>query len=243
MQWVKAGGEMTTMPDVLRQVPYFAGLDATLLKELAAQIRERKYRAGEIVLLEGDPCEGLYFVVSGRVKVFKVSGEGKEQVLRILGPGRTFNDVPVFDGGPNPGSIATLEPSTVGHVPRGAILAVVEKHPQVALAVIRLLASRLRSFTLMIEDLSLRGVVARVAKLLLDCTRGHQTLIEGEGAACARLTQHQIATMTGSVREVVQRALKALEKDGVIRLERARVVVLDVKALERWSESQVSSST
>ncbi len=76
MQWVKAGGEvaMTTMPDVLRQVPYFAGLDATLLKELAAQIRERKYRAGEIVPLEGDPCEGLYFVVSGRVKVFKVSG-------------------------------------------------------------------------------------------------------------------------------------------------------------------------
>ncbi len=102
------------------------------------------------------------------------------------------------------------------------------------MAVIRLLASRLRALTLMIEDLSLRGVVARVAKLLLDCTRGHQTLIEGEGGACARLTQHQIAAMTGSVREVVQRALKALEKDGAIRLERARVVVLDPKALERW---------
>lgn len=233
---------MTAMPDVLRQVPYFAKLDATLLKELTGQVRERKYKAGEVVLLEGEPCEGLYFVVSGRVKVFKVSGEGKEQVLRILGPGRTFNDVPVFDGGPNPGSIATLEPSTIGHLPKGAVLALVEKHPEVAMAVIRLLATRLRALTLMIEDLSLRGVVARVAKLLLDCTRGHQTLVEGEGGACARLTQHQIAAMTGSVREVVQRALKVLEKDGAIRMERARVVVLDPKALERWSEAEVSRS-
>jgi CRP/FNR family cyclic AMP-dependent transcriptional regulator len=228
---------MVAMADVLRQVPYFARLDATFLKELAGQIHERKYKAGEVILLEGERCEGLYFVISGRVKVFKVSGEGKEQVLRILGPGRTFNDVPVCDGGLNPGSIATLEPSTIGHIPKGTALALVEKHPQVAMAVIHLLAARLRALTLMIEDLSLRGVVARVAKVLLDCTRGHQTLVEGEGGACARLTQHQIAAMTGSVREVVQRALKALEKDGVIRLERARVVVLDPNALERWSES------
>jgi CRP/FNR family transcriptional regulator len=236
---------MTAMVDALRQVPYFADLEAGLLKELAGQVRERKYKAGEIVLLEGEPCEGLYFVIGGRVKVFKVSGEGKEQVLRILGPGRTFNDVPVFDGGPNPGSIAAIEASTIGFLPKAQVLALVEKQPKVAAVVIRLLASRLRALTLMIEDLSLRGVAARVAKLLLDCTRGHETLVEGAGGtggACARLTQHQIAAMTGSVREVVQRALKALEKDGAIKLERARVVVLDVKGLERWSESGAHTS-
>jgi CRP/FNR family transcriptional regulator len=232
---------MSARTDLLRQIPYFTHLDARLLEELTGQVRERKYGAGEVVLLEGGPCEGLYFVVSGRVKVFKVSGEGKEQVLRILGPGRTFNDVPVFDGGANPGSIATLEPSRIGFLPTTQVLGLVEKNPRVAMDVIRLLASRLRSLTLMIEDLSLRGVMARVAKLLLDCTRGHQTVIEGAGDACARLTQHQIATMTGSVREVVQRALKALERDGAIRLERARVVVLDPAALERWSESTGSS--
>ncbi|OGB91124.1 MAG: hypothetical protein A2Z31_08455, partial [candidate division NC10 bacterium RBG_16_65_8] len=223
-----------------RQVQYFAGLDADALTRLSAQVRERKYEVGETVLTEGEPCEGLYFVVSGRVKVYKLSSDGKEQVLRILGPGRTFNDVPVFDGGPNPGSIATMEPSTIGMVPRAAVLALVEKHPQVAKAVSRVLASRMRALTLMIEDLALRGVMARVAKLLLDCSRGHETLMEGAGGACARLTQHQIATMTGSVREVVQRALKTLENDGAIRLERARVVVLDQAILERWSESSGS---
>ncbi len=76
---------MTVMPDVLRQVPYFARLDATFLKELAGQIRERKYKAGEVVLLEGDPCEGLYFVIVGRVKVFR----GIECPPRLTSPGRT----------------------------------------------------------------------------------------------------------------------------------------------------------
>jgi|MudIll2142460700_1097286.scaffolds.fasta_scaffold58756_1 CRP/FNR family transcriptional regulator len=228
---------MAAIADVLGQVPYFAKLDAALLKELTGQVREREYNAGEVILLEGEPCEGLYFVVSGRVKVYKISGEGKEQVLRILGPGRTFNDVPVFDGGPNPGSIAALEASAIGHVPKRAVLALVQEHPQVAMAVIRLLASRLRALASMIEDLSLRGVVARVAKLLLDCSQGHQTLVEGAADTCARLTQQEIAGMTGSVREVVQRALKALERDGAIKLERARVRILDAKILQRWSES------
>ena len=229
---------MGVMTDALRQVPYFAEVEPDLLKRLAAQVRERKLEPGELILMEGDPCEGLYFVISGRVKVFKLSAEGKEQVLRILGPGRTFNDVPVFDGGPNPGSAAAMEAATVSLIPKAQIHRLVEQQPKVAKAVIRLLASRLRALTLVIEDLSLRSVVARVAKLLLDCTRGHQTLVESGAGACARLTQQQIAAMTGSVREVVQRALKTLEKDGAVRLERARVVVLDAKALERWSESE-----
>jgi CRP/FNR family transcriptional regulator len=98
-----------------------------------------------------------------------------------------------------------------------------------------ILRAVLRALTLMVEDLSLRNVVARVARLLLDCTRGRSTLIEGT-ARCQHLTQHQIATMVGSVREVAQRALKALERDGAIRMERGRIVVLDPKSLERWSQ-------
>jgi CRP/FNR family transcriptional regulator len=105
------------------------------------------------------------------------------------------------------------------------------------MAVIRTLASRMRALTILVEDLSLRGVVARVAKRLLECARGDHTMVEGSPGACARLTQHELAAITGSVREVVQRALKNLEQDGAIRMERARIVILDHVALERWSES------
>lgn len=227
---------MRVTVQALQQIPYFAELGADLLRDLAGQVCVRPYRTGEIILLEGAACEGLYFVITGRVKVFKLSGEGREQVLRILGPGRTFNDVPVFDGGPNPAGMAAIEESTVGFIPKAQVIALVENEPVVAKAVIRVLAARLRALTLVIEDLSLRSVVARVAKVLSDYTRGHEILVEGTVGVSARLTQQQIAAMTGSVREVVQRALKALERDGAIKLERARIVVLDPKALERWSE-------
>ncbi|MCZ7625430.1 MAG: Crp/Fnr family transcriptional regulator [Candidatus Methylomirabilota bacterium] len=227
---------MSVTVQALRQIPYFAELGADLLRDLAGQVRVRTYRTGEIILLEGEVCEGLYFVLTGRVKVFKLSSEGREQVLRILGPGRTFNDVPVFDGGSNPAGMAAIEESAVGFVPKEQIIALVEKEPTVAKAVIGVLASRLRALTLLIEDLSLRSVVARVAKVLLDYTRGYETLVEGGAGASAKLTQQQIAAMTGSVREVVQRALKVLERDGVIKLERAHVFIVDPKALERWSE-------
>lgn len=228
---------MTISLEVFRQIPYFADLASDVLEDLTAQVRERTYRTDEVIFLEGEPCEELAFVIRGRVKVFKVSVEGREQVLRILGAGRTCNDIPLFDGDPNPASMAALELSTLGFIPKAQVLALVATYPQVAHAVIRVLASRLRALTLMVEDLALRGVAARVARVLLYCSQGREILMEGAPEACAHLTQQQLAAMTGSVREVVQRALKALERDGVIRLERARVQVLDPAALERWSES------
>lgn len=220
---------------VLSRVPYFASLDPASLARLAAEAAERRCAAGELVLAEGEPCQGLSFVVSGRVKAFKVSEDGREQVLRILGPGRTFNDVPVFDGGPNPAGVAALEESIVGLLSAARIHALLRERPDVAAAVIRLLAVRLRAMTEMVEDLALRGVSARVARLLLQCSRGTPPLAEGAGDHCAHLTQQQLATMTGTVREVVQRALKALEREGAIELARGRIRVLTPEILAAWS--------
>ncbi len=222
--------------EILRAIPYFAELPPPALRALASRGTERTYAKGETVLFEGEPCRGLYFVAAGRVKVFKLSPDGKEQVLRILGAGRTFNDVPVFDGGPNPGSVSALDGCRIGFLPKAEILSLIDRQPPVAKAVIRVLASRLRAMTVVIEDLALRGVMARVAKLLLDCATGRETVVEDRAGSCARLTQQEIAAMTGSVREVVQRALKSLEQEGAIETGRARVRILDPAALRRWSE-------
>lgn len=222
---------------MLGRVPYFAGLDPAAVAQLATEARERRCAAGELVLAEGEPCQGLCFVVSGRVKVFKLSEDGREQVLRVLGPGYTFNDVPVFDGGPNPAGVAALEESIVGLIPAQRVHALVREHPDVAAAVIRVLAGRLRAMTEMVEDLALRGVSARVARLLLECSRGAPPLAEGGGDHCAHLTQQQLAAMTGTVREVVQRVLKALEREGALELARGRIRVLAPEILAAWSEA------
>lgn len=221
----------------LRAVPYFADLDAGALRDLAAMARIRQYAKGETILWEGEPCDGLYVVLRGRVKVFKRSEVGREQVLLIIGPGRSFNDVPVFDAGPNPGSVAALDPSTIAILPKAQILRLVESSPAMAMAVIRILAARMRGLTIVVEDLALRSVTARVAKILLEWAGGRATLAETPVDSGVRLTQSQLAAMTGSVREVVQRALKTLEQDGAIKLSRARINVLDPAALLRWAKA------
>ncbi len=226
---------MSSLAALLGRLPYFGGLDAATLAGLAADARERHCPAGSLVLAEGDPCQGLSFVVRGRVKAFKLSEDGREQVLRILGPGRSFNDVPVFDGGPNPAGVAALDDSVVGLLPAERVHALLRERPEVATAVIRMIAVRLRAMTEMVEDLALRGVTARVARLLLECSRGAPPLAEGTGDHCAHITQQQLAAMTGTVREVVQRALKALEREGAIELARGRIRVIAPEILEAWS--------
>jgi CRP/FNR family transcriptional regulator, cyclic AMP receptor protein len=221
---------------LLRQVPYFVSLDGENLGALAAAAQVRVYRRGETILWEGEPCLGLYVVLRGRVRVFKRSAAGREQVLLVIGPGRTFNDVPVFDGGANPGSAAALDASVIGLLPKDKVLQFVERNSAVAMAVISVLAARMRGLTLAVEDLALRSVTARVAAVLMDAAGGRATRIETPAEKGLRLTQSQLATMTGTVREVVQRALKTLEQTGAIKLARGQITILNPVTLRQWSE-------
>ncbi len=226
--------------DLLAQVAYFAGLDAATLDGLRRAVRRHRYEAGQQILIEGAPCEGLYFVIDGQVRLMRASPEGREQVLGVLGTGATFNDVAVFDGGPNSDSAVAVGRTTVGVVPRGVMTQLVDHHPQVAKAALKLLSGRQRSLTGMVEDLALRDVTQRVARLLLGCIGRQPHMIEKAEEACAHITHQEIASMVGSVREVVQRALKSLEADGAIELERGRVHVHDIGKLEHWAGAERS---
>lgn len=216
--------------DFLKQIPYFAGLQERDLEKVDTMVHERTYARGEMVILEGEPCEAIYFVKSGRVKVFKTSAEGREQVLRIMKAGDTFNEVPVFDDGDNPASVEALEPTSLYVLPAADMQYLMVSYPIVSRTVIRILASRLRHLVALVEDLSFRHVTGRVAKILLQYARDAE---EGNGGE--RLTQQQMATMAGTAREMVGRALKALEQAGAIKLERGRIAIVDRSALERLS--------
>jgi len=214
--------------EFLKQIPYFKGLSDLELERLRPLVREKEYDRGEIVILEGDPCHAIYFVKSGRVKVFKSSPEGREQVLRIMRPGDTFNEVPVFDGGPNPASVEALDTANLYLLPSADMQRLMREVPTISSNVTHILASRLRHLVELVEDLSFRHVTGRVAKILLQHARD-ASLANGSG----RLTQQQMATMAGTAREMVGRALKGLEQAGAIKMERGRIVILDREALER----------
>lgn len=219
------------------RIAYFVGLDAHARAEIARRVRRRSFEPGEHVLVEGEACEGLYFVIRGQVRLIKTSADGREHVLRVLGPGATFNDTAVFDGGPNSDSAVAVGSTVVGLVPKAEMAQLIEAHPQVAKSALKHLSGRQRTLGTVVEDLALRDVSARVARLLLGCLGRHEHIVEHAPEACARITHQEIASMVGSVREVVQRALKDLEREGAIAIERRRIRILDPQKLERRAHS------
>lgn len=221
------GALMSPSADFLKSLPYFERLGSEEIGRINKDVLEFAFDRGQIVFLEGEPCRGLYVVKAGRVRIFKTSPGGREQVLLIAQAGDNFNDVPVFDGGPNPASASAIEASVVYLIPKETLLSLVAECP-VALAVIRRFAGRLRHLTTMVESLSFRSVISRLAKLLLD-----MAVVENGSAPVPRLTQDDMAAMVGSVRDVVGRALRHMEKTGAIKIEGQRILVLAPEKLKQ----------
>ncbi len=226
-QLYSRGGHLISSPtDFLTSLPYFAALGAEEIERIKKEILEVSFAKCEVLFLEGAPCGGLYIVRSGQIRIFKSSPEGREQVLFLAKHGDTFNDVPVFDGGPNPASASALEPSTVSIIPKETLLSLLADSPM-AVAILQVFARRLRHLTMLVEDLSFRHVVSRLAKTLLELV-----VTEQEPSPVRRLTQDEMAAMVGTVRDVVGRALKTLEKAGAIKIEGQRILVVDTELLK-----------
>jgi len=221
---------MTVQLDFLKRIPYFSGLGLADLESIKKLVFERSAERAEMVVLEGEPAANLFFVASGAVRVFKTSAEGKEQILSIVRPEESFNDVPIFDGGPNPASARTMGPVLLYGIKRNDMEVILGNHPQIALNVVKVLAKRVRQLVSLVEDLSFRHVISRVAKILLEQTKGET----GHGP---RLTQQEMAAMAGTAREVVGRSLKELEEQGTIRLDHHRIIVADKEALQKIMEA------
>ena len=215
---------MTIEFEFLKFIPYFSKLSFAELDSIKQFIFEKTAERGEIILLEGDPAETLFFVVSGAVKVFKTSTEGKEQILNIARLGESFNDVAIFDDGLNPASVQAMVPIVLYGVRKDDLTNIAQQHPQIGLNIIRVLAEQVRQLMSLVEDLSFRHVIGRVARILLEHT-------EDETNHKSRLTQQEMAAMAGTAREVVGRSLKALEEEGAIRFERHRLIITDKETL------------
>jgi CRP-like cAMP-binding protein len=220
---------MAVQLEFLKRILYFSGLGIAELESIRELVFEKTADRGKVVLLEGEPAENLYFIASGAVKVFKTSAEGKEQILSIVRPGESFNDVPIFDDGPNPASARAMGPVLLYGIKKQDMKTILRDHPQIALNVIKVLARRVRHLVSLVEDLSFRHVISRVAKILFE----H---IGGEVGRGPRLTQQEMAAMAGTAREVVGRSLKALEEEGAIKVDRHRIIITDKEALRKIIE-------
>ena len=215
---------MAVQREFLKSLPYFAGLDESVLDILKQHVFEKKAERGEILAFEGERSDILYFVVEGAVKVFKTSADGKEQIFRIIRPGESFNDVPVLSGGINLVSAESMGPVVLNAIKKSDLEAILHERPQIAMNVIQVLSQRVQELVSLVEDFSFRHVTSRVAKMLLE----YADQVDHERP---RLTQQEMAAIIGTAREMVGRSLKTLEEDGSIRMDRNRIVITDHVAL------------
>jgi len=220
---------MAIQAEFIKSIPYFSGLSPAEIDSLKGLIFETTAERGKFILLESEPADALYIVFSGVVKVFKTSADGREQILQIVRPGESFNDAPVFDGGPNPASAQAMGPVVLYGIKNSDMSAILRTHPQVALNIIHVLSQKMRHLVSLVEDLSFRHVTARLAKILLEYAG------DGVNLAKPRLTQQEMAAMAGTAREMIGRSLKELEDEGIIRLDHHRIVVTDKEALKKWA--------
>lgn len=221
----------------LKKVPIFADLSEKELSFLAERAVPHHAEAGQIIFSEAEPCEGLYVVESGAVKLFKTSAGGREQVLTIEGAGGSVAELPVFDGGDYPASASALADSSLLFVSKRDFQALCLEHPEVALKVLKVVGARLRRLVEIIEELSFTTVRHRLAALLLRLakTRGKRT---ARGVEFSLKGSHQeLAAHIGTVRELVSRNFSRLQAEGLLKLEGKTVVISDLDALRAEVEA------
>jgi CRP/FNR family transcriptional regulator len=223
------------MPDdkieIFKQTELLRDLDDNVLKELAAHAVIKRMRRNEILFLAGQPARGMYIVASGSIRAFRMNPDGREQVIHVERAVTTIAEVPVFDNGSYPSTTAAEEPTVVYFLDKTLVLDTAIKHPELALAAIRLIAARLRRCAELVETLSLREVGQRLARLLVEQARANGRPASDGIRLELKLTHNQLASRIGTVREVVTRTLTRLQDQGLIIHQGKEICIPNTEAL------------
>lgn len=216
----------------LGETSLFAGMADSYLQDLCGIAMVVSYRRRAAIFAAGDPGSGFYLVKEGRVKIYMISPDGKEQILHILGPGEPFGEAPVFAGQSFPAHAVALEDCRLVFLPRDDFVDLVTRNPSLALNLLAVLSKRLREFTRMVDSLSLKEVPGRLAGHLLLLSRKQANGDELE----LELSKTQLASLLGTIPETLSRILKKLQKAGYIRIEGARITIIDRERLAELAE-------
>jgi len=226
------------MEAVLRKTPLFAGLSEDEMRALRRRVSSKQYNRGEILFSEGDACRGLFIVGRGKVRIFKLSASGREQILSVEGPGSSFAEVPVFDGGKYPASAAATEEAEMLFISRKDFQDICREHPEVALKVIAVVGARLRRLVGIIEDLSFTTVRQRLIALILRMAQASSARSsEGVHVELTK-SQQDLAAELGTVRELISRNLGRLQAEGYLDVSGRSIIVKDLAGLKREQESR-----
>jgi CRP/FNR family transcriptional regulator len=220
--------------EMLQRIPMFAGLDPRIVQALALRATMRSFAPAQLLFNEGDPCEGMFLLVEGSVRIFKSSPSGRQLTLAVETAPATVAELPLFDGGPYPASVQAVGAVAALFIDKRDFRAICLEHPQVPLQALAVVGHRLRTLVALIESVTFGSVRQRLARTLLELTAQ-----AGGNAFTLPWTHQEIALTLGTVREVVSRNLNRFQTDGLIQVSHREVLVMDRDALQREAEAEM----
>jgi len=225
---------MKTTQNIISNTLLFGGLPENQMREIEKIAVEKSFKKGEIIFSEGDEGHGFFVVIRGTVKIFKVSPEGKEQILHIFGSGEPFGEVPVFSGSSFPASAQAIADTSLLFFPRKDFVDLISANPSLALNMLAVLSLRLRQFTVQVEHLSLKEVPARLAAYLL----GLSDKQKNPDAVTLHISKGHLASLLGTIPETLSRTFAKMAGQNLIEVKGRHIRLINREALEELAEYQ-----
>jgi len=220
------------LSNILKQSHLFSGTSEEDRKMLLSISKNRDFSRGELLFEEGQVADGFYVVVSGKVKVFKLSPDGRERILHVIHPGKSFADAAIFDDGAFPAFAMSIERSSLLFFPKDQFLGLLHQQPQLAINMIAGLARFLRNFATQIEDLTFRDVPARLARFLIsECGKDSRQIN-------LAVSKAQLASNLGTTSETLSRTLRKLADEGVIAVAGRTINLIDLNRLHELVDAE-----
>ena len=222
--------------ETLKKSYLFSFLPENDLERIRKIVYQKEFRKGQDIFCDGEKARGFYIVASGRVKVFKTSPEGKEQILHVISEGGSFGDAAVFDGETYPANAQAIKDSRLLFIEKADFIGLIRECPDISLKIMASLSAMLRDFTRLVEDLSLKEVSSRLARYFLEQSKkkGKETL-EGKRFTL-ELSRMQLASRLGTIPETLSRSLGKLKDKKLVKADKENIVVLNEKALKEVAE-------
>ncbi len=224
---------MEKITDILSSIPSFSGLSETQIGEIKQIAVDKHFAKGEIIFFQGDEGNGFYIIISGMVKIFKVSPEGKEHIMRIVTRGEPFGQVAVYAGRAFPASAQAIAKSHLLFLPRTEFVQLINHNPSLALSMLANLSMRLREFTVHVENLALKEVPGRLAAYLIHLAEEQRN--EGDMVSL-NISKVQLSSLLGTTPETLSRILTQMQGRGLIEVKRRDIRILDHPGLEELAE-------
>ncbi|WP_352420067.1 Crp/Fnr family transcriptional regulator [Proteiniborus sp.] len=221
--------------EYLKKIPLFVGMNNDELHKLERITKERTYKKGSAIIVEGENSENVFIIKSGKVKIFKTSSDGREIILDIKGKSKIFAEVTLFEGGTNPATVVALEDCIILSINNDDLEEIIKENPDMALNIIKVLNKRLKEAQSRIKNMALNDTYVRTAQALLKLMERYG--IETEDGAfelSLKLTREELAGLAGTSRETVSRALSQFSKENAIKVIGRKIIILDKNKLKVW---------